>query len=274
MRGKRSNPLFWAAPLTVLLVISLLPYLWIVLASFKARPDLLTQPPRWVFSPTFENYRQILVEKGFDTYLMNSLTIGIASTVIAVTVGTLAAYGFSRFKVPAGNHIFFYVLATRLGPPVAYALPMYLVFFKLGLINLEAGVILAHATFNMVLVIWMMKSFFDEVPREVEEAAYLDGCSHLRVFLSVSMPLSYPGLVTVAIFVLIFSWNELLFALILSAGQMRTMTVMIPSLVLHTGTLWGEVAAASVIQSVPVLIFTFIIQKRLIRGLTFGAIKG
>lgn len=274
MVARRGNRLLWALPLAVLLVVSLLPYLWIVLASFKARPDLLTQPPRWIFPPTLENYRQILVEKGFSIYLTNSLTIGVASTVIAVTVGTLAAYAFSRFRVPAGNHVFFYVLAMRLGPPVAYALPMYLVFFKLGLINLQAGVILAHATFNMVLVIWMMKSFFDEVPREVEEAAYLDGCSHLRVFLSVSLPLSYPGLVTVAIFVLIFSWNELLFSMILSAGQMRTMTVMIPSLVLHTGTLWGEVAAASVIQSIPVLIFTFLIQKRLIRGLTFGAVKG
>lgn len=274
MRVRHGNPYLWAAPLALFLVVSLLPYLWIVLASFKARPDLLTQPPRWIFSPTLENYRQILVEKGFGTYLTNSLTIGVASTLIAITVGTLAAYAFSRFRVPAGNHIFFYVLATRLGPPVAYALPMYLVFFKLGLLNLQAGVVLAHATFNMVLVIWMMKSFFDDVPREVEEAAYLDGCSHFRVFFSMALPLSYPGLVTVAIFVFIFSWNELLFALILSAGQMRTMTVMIPSLVLHTGTLWGEVAAASVVQSIPVLVFTFIIQKRLIRGLTFGAVKG
>jgi len=163
MIARRRNPLLWALPLATLLVVSLLPYLWIVLASFKARPDLLTQPPRWVFLPTLENYRQILVEKGFSVYFMNSLTIGIASTVIAVTVGTLAAYAFSRFRVPAGNHIFFLRLAMRLGPPVAYALPMYLVFFKLGLINLQAGVVLAHATFNMVLVIWMMKSFFDEV---------------------------------------------------------------------------------------------------------------
>ena len=273
MRRTR-NPYVWSVPLVVLLIVCLVPYLWIILASFKARPDLLTRPPKWIFSPTLENYTRLLVEKGFGTYLMNSLTIGISSTLLATTVGTFAAYGFSQFKVPAGNHIFFYVLATRLGPPVAYALPMYLVFFKLGLINLQIGVILAHATFNMVLVIWMMKSFFDDVPREVEEAAYLDGCNHFRVFLSVSLPLCYPGLITVAVFVLIFSWNELLFALILSAGQMRTMTVMIPSLVLHTGTLWGQVAAASVIQSIPVLIFTFFVQKRLISGLTFGAVKG
>ena len=199
---------------------------------------------------------------------------GSSSTLLAVSIGSLAAYGFSRFRIPAGQHLFFCILATRLGPPVAYALPMYLVFFKLGLLNLQAGVIVAHATFNLVLVVWMMKSFFDEVPREVEEAAYLDGCTHFQVFWNVSVPLTWPGLVTVSIFVLLFSWNELLFALILSAGEMRTLTVMIPSLVLHTGTLWGEVAAASVVQSIPVLVFTFLVQKHLVRGLTFGAVKG
>lgn len=270
----RRNPYTWSIPLAVLLITTLIPYIWIVLASFKPEADLLTEPPKWLFPATLGNYREILVDKQFAHYLLNSLIVGCSSTVLAVTVGTLAAYAFSRFKVPAGNHIFFYILATRLGPPVAYALPMYLVFFKLGLLNLRIGVILAHATFNLVLVVWMMKSFFDDVPREVEEAAYLDGCTPFQVFRLVALPLTVPGLVTVAIFVLIFSWNELLFALILSAGQMRTMTVMIPSLVLHTGTLWGQVAAACVIQSLPVLAFTFFIQKHLVRGLTFGAVKG
>lgn len=271
---RRHNPFLWAIPLMLLLVIVLVPYIWIFLASFKGRADLLTAPPKWLFSATLENYRQILTEKDFHTYLINSLIIGVSSSALAVAIGTLAAYAFSRFKVPAGNHIFFYILATRLGPPVAYALPMYLVFFKLGLLNIQAGVILAHATFNLVLVVWMMKSFFDDVPREIEEAAYIDGCRPFQVFWLVALPLTYPGLVTVAIFVFIFSWNELLFALILSAGEMRTLTVMIPSLVLHTGTLWGEVAAASVVQSLPVLIFTFFLQKHLVRGLTFGAVKG
>lgn len=268
------HPVLWFLPLALLLAVSLLPYLWIVLASLKRRADLLSAPPRWLFDPTLENYRQILIEKSFDTYLANSLVIGLSSTLLAVSIGSLAAYGFSRFRIPAGQHLFFCILATRLGPPVAYALPMYLVFFKLGLLNLKAGVIVAHATFNLVLVVWMMKSFFDEVPREVEEAAYLDGCTHFQVFWNVSVPLAWPGLATVSIFVLLFSWNELLFALILSAGEMRTLTVMIPSLVLHTGTLWGEVAAASVVQSIPVLVFTFLVQKHLVRGLTFGAVKG
>lgn len=270
---KRGSLAFWLA-IAVLLGVSLLPYFWLVLTSLKNRPDILVAPPRVLVTPTLQNYSIILGDKGFGGYLTNSLVVGLSSTVLAVGIGTLAAYGFSRFRVPAGNHLFFYILSTRLGPPVAYALPMYLLFYKLGLLSINAGVIIAHATFNLVLVVWMMKSFFDEVPREVEEAAYLDGCSHYQVLWRIALPMALPGLATVAIFVLLFSWNELLFALLLSAGQMRTVTVMIPSLVMHTGTLWGEVAAASVLQTIPVLVFTFLMQKHLVRGLTFGAVKG
>ena len=270
---RRPNPFAFAIPLAVLLVVALFPYIWILLASFKKRIDLITNPPKWIFDPTVINYLTIF-DKGFDQYLINSIIIGFSSTFLAVTVGTLAAYGFSRFKIPAGNHLFFYILATRLGPPVAYALPMYLIFDRLGLVNTYSGVILAHATFNLVIVVWMMKSFFDDVPREIEEAAYLDGCSHYQVFFRIALPMTFPGLVTCAIFVLIFSWNELLFALILTGGETRTLTVMIPSLVLHTGTLWGQVAAASMIQSIPILLFIFFIQRHLVRGLTFGVVKG
>ncbi len=269
----RRGLLGFALPLAVLLSAALLPYVWIVLASFKTRTDLISPTPKWIFEPTGINYADIL-DKGFDGYLLNSIVIGFSSTALTVLVGTLAAYGFSRFRIPAGNHLFFYILATRLGPPVAYALPMYLIFNELGLINTHAGVILAHATFNLVLVVWMMRSFFDDVPREIEEAAYLDGCGHFRVLWRITLPMTLPGLVAVAIFVLIFSWNELLFALILTGGETRPLTVVIPSLVLHTGTQWGQVAAASVVQSIPVLVFIFFIQKQLVQGLTFGAVKG
>jgi multiple sugar transport system permease protein len=270
----KPSPAKFIASLLLLVAVSIIPYVWIVLASFKERKDLLTSPPKWLFSPTLENYREIFFEREFDVFLVNSLIVGAGSTVLAVTIGTMTAYALARFKVPAGDHLFFYILSTRLGPPVAYALPMYLVFFKLNLLNLYAGIIIAHATFNLVLVVWMMRSFFEDVPKEVEEAAMLDGCNPFQVFLYVSVPLAFPGLVAVSIFVLLFSWNELLFSLILSAGQMRTMTVMIPSLVLHTGTLWGQVAAASVIQSIPVILFTYVVQKKLVTGLTFGAVKG
>ena len=168
----------------------------------------------------------------------------------------------------------FYILATRLGPPAAYGVPMYLILDKLGLTNTHIAIILAHATFNLAIIVWMMKSFFDDVPREVEEAAFLDGCSPYGVFYQIALPLAFPGLVASAIFALIFSWNELFFSLILTSGETRTLPVMIPSLAQHTGTQWGQVAAASIIQSIPVLVFIFFIQKWLVQGLTFGAVKG
>jgi len=271
--NRKASPLLWLA-LALIATVALFPYIWIVLTSFKARTDILTTLPVWVKDPSLFNYTNMLFARGFDSYLMNSAVVGLSSTAIALTVGTLAAYAFTHYKVPAGNHLFFYILATRLGPPVAYALPMYFLFSKLGLLKSQVGVIVAHATFNLVLVVWMMKTFFEEIPAEIEEAARLDGCTEWQLFSKICLPISLPGLVTAAIFIFIFSWNELLFALILSAGKATTLPAMIPSLAMHTGTLWGEVAAAAVVQTVPVIIFTFIAQKHLIRGLTFGAVKG
>jgi len=246
---------------------------WIFLTSFKGRSDIMNTTPQWVFDPSAINYAAIF-GKDFDLYLANSMIVGFSSTSICVVIGTLAAYCFSRYKVPAGDHIFFYILATRLGPPAAYGVPMYLILDKLGLTNTHIAIILAHATFNLVIIVWMMKSFFDDVPKEVEEAAFLDGCNAYRVFYKIALPLAFPGLVAASIFALIFSWNELFFSLMLTTGETRTLPVMIPSLAQHTGTQWGQVAAASIIQSVPVLVFIFFIQKWLVRGLTFGAVKG
>ncbi len=271
--NRRPSPIFWAV-LVLIAVVALFPYLWIVLTSFKARTDILTTPPVWLNEPTWFNYWNMLFERGFEAYLWNSVVIGISSTLLALVVGTLAAYAFSHYRIPAGNHLFFYILATRLGPPVAYALPMYFLFSNLGLLQSQVGVIVAHATFNLVLVVWMMKTFFDDIPAEVEEAARLDGCSEWLMFSRVSLPMALPGLVTAAIFIFIFSWNELLFAMILSAGKFSTLPAMIPSLAMHTGTMWGEVAAAAVVQTIPVIVFTFVAQRHLIRGLTFGAVKG
>jgi multiple sugar transport system permease protein len=265
--------LFYPLPVALVLFATVFPYLWILLASFKRHEDLFSRPVKWLFQPTVESYVAIF-DKGFDLFLLNSVIVGVSSTVLCLTIGTFAAYGFSRHKIPAGNHLFFYILATRLGPPIAYALPMYLIFDRIGIANSHIGVVLAHATFNLVLVVWMMKSFFDDIPREVEEAAFLDGCGPFRVFFKIALPMTYSGLAAVSIFVLIFSWNELLFALILTGGENRTLTAMIPSLVGHPKGLWPQVAAACMIQSVPVLVFIFFVQRYLVRGLTFGAVKG
>ena len=260
-------------PLTVVLFVAVAPYAWIVYASFKSYDELFSKPAVWTLNFTVDAYQQ-LFEKGFLTYLLNSVIVGVSSTLLCLFIGTMAAYSFSRYKIPGRNHIFMTILATRLGPPVAYALPMYLIFDRLGLANSHIGLILAHTTFNLVLVVWMMKSFFDEVPIEIEEAAQLDGCGPFKTFFEIALPLTFTGLVSVAIFVLIFSWNELLFALILTSNEDRTLTAMLPTLVGHPRGLWPQVATAAVIQTLPVLIFIFFVQKHLVRGLTLGAVKG
>ena len=264
---------FYLVPVAIAVSVALLPYIWIVLASFKSHEVLFSRPVVWFFDIDMGAY-EALLQKGFAVYLLNSVLVGFASTALCLFIGTLAAYCFSRYKVPCGNHIFFTILATRLGPPVAYALPMYLIFDRFGLSNSHIGLVLAHTTFNLVLVVWMMKSFFDEVPIEVEEAAELDGCGPFRILFQITLPMCFAGLVSVAIFVLIFSWNELLFALILTSNENRTLTAMLPTLVGHPKGLWPQVAAASVIQTLPVLVFIFFVQKHLVRGLTFGAVKG
>jgi len=173
---QRTNLLTIFIPLFILLSVVTIPYIWIILTSFKTRPDIMSTTPVWLFQPSWGNYVEIF-HKDFGLYLTNSIIIGFSSTIICVTIGTLAAYCFSRYKVFAGDHLFFYILATRLGPPAAYGVPMYLILDKLGLTNTHIAIILAHATFNLAIIVWMMKSFFDDVPKEVEEAAYLDGCN-------------------------------------------------------------------------------------------------
>lgn len=263
---------FYFSLISITLVI-LAPYLWMVLTSLKTKSMLFSSPPVVIFEPTLKNYVSIFILKGYWKYLLNSLIIALSATFLTIFIGTPCAYAFSRFKIKGDQHLFFAILTTRMAPPIAIALPMYILFSKFGLIDTHIAVILAHTTFNLVLVVWVMKGFFDEIPIEIDESAFVDGCTEFMAYRKIILPLAAPGLVTVSIFCFIFSWNELLFSLILTAEKSRTLPVSIPSLVQHTGTLWGEVAAVASVATLPVLIFTFIVQKYLVRGLSFGAIK-
>ena len=263
---------FYLAIIAIALVV-LTPYLWMVLTSFKSKAVLRTSPPVMLFNPTLENYASFFVEKGYAKYLANSIIIALSATFLTVSIGTPCAYAFSRFKMKSGNQLFFAILTTRMAPPIAVALPMYIMFSKFGLIDTHLAVILAHTTFNLVRVVWVMKGFFDEIPREIDESALIDGCTDFQAYRRVVLPLAAPGLVAVSVFTFIFSWNELLFALILSGERSRTLPVLIPTLTPHTGTIWGEVAAVATVETIPVIIFTFLVQRHLVRGLSFGAVK-
>lgn len=262
------------AAIIVVLVLLLLPYLWIIMTSFKTRLDALADVPVWIFTPTFDHYPEVFIDKGYLPLVWNSIIVAVLGTTLSLIVGAPAAYVFARFDFRGKEDLFFFFLTTRMAPPISVVVPMFLLFTTLGITDKPIAVILAHTTFNLSLVVWMMRGFFSDIPREIDEAAMMDGHSQFGTFLKVLVPLAAPGLAATAVLCFILSWNEFLYAFILVAFEGRTLTVGIPGLVTPHGTLWGQVAAVAVVATLPIIVFTFLVQKHLVRGLTFGAVKG
>jgi multiple sugar transport system permease protein len=263
----------WAV-LLVAVVVALTPYVWMVLASFKNRVDLLSSVPKWSFAPTLANYPAVFIDKEYWPLAINSVLISVSSTVLCIVIGAPAAYGFARSGFPGKEDLFFFFLTTRMAPPISIAVPLFLFFTALGLIDTIYAVVIAHTSFNLSLVVWMMRGFFAEIPKEIDEAAMMDGRSRLGAFFLVVAPLAAPGIGATAVLCFILSWNEFLYAFILVAFEGRPLTVGIPGLVTPHGTLWGQVAAVAIVATLPIVLFTFLVQKQLVRGLTFGAVKG
>lgn len=262
------------AVLLAVLAVALTPYLWILLTSFKSRLDALASVPVWFFTPTFEHYPAVFLDKGYLPLVGNSALVALASTALSLLIGVPAAYVFARHEFPGKEDLFFFFLTTRMAPPVSVAVPMFLLFTALAITDTPLAVILAHSTFNLSLVVWTMRGFFAEIPREIDEAAQMDGHSPLGAFLRLLVPLAAPGIAATAILCFILSWNEFLYAFVLVAFEGRTLTVGIPGLVTPHGTLWGQVAAVAVVATLPIILFSLLVQKHLVRGLTFGAVKG
>ena len=262
------------AAVVVILIVALTPYLWILLTSFKTRIDALSDTPVWLFTPTFDHYPTVFLDKGYLPLLWNSVVVASATTALSLAVGVPAAYVFARHSFPAKEDLFFVFLTTRMAPPISVVVPMFLLFSAIGITDRPLAVILAHSTFNLSLVVWMMRGFFADIPREIDEAAMMDGHSRAGMFLKILVPLAAPGLAATAVLCFIMSWNEFLYAFILAAFEGRTITVGIPGLITPHGTLWGQVAAVAVVATLPIIVFTFLVQRHLVRGLTFGAVKG
>jgi multiple sugar transport system permease protein len=262
------------AVVIAVLVIALAPYIWIVLTSFKTRVDALADTPIWIFTPTFDHYPKVFIDKGYLPLAWNSAIVALSTTALSLVVGAPAAYVFARHRFAGQEDLFFFFLTTRMAPPIAIVVPMFLLFTELGITDKLIAVIIAHTSFNLSLVVWMMRGFFADIPREVDEAAQLDGLSRAGTFLRVLVPMAAPGLAASAILCFILSWNEFLYAFILVAFEGRTLTVGIPGLITPHGTLWGQVAAVAVIATLPIIAFTVLVQRHLVRGLTFGAVKG
>ena len=209
----------------------------------------------------------------FAPRFVNSLIIAFGSTALSVLLGTAAAYAFSRFKVPFKDDLLFFILSTRMMPPIAVAIPIYLMYRELGLSDTKLGMILLYTAVNASLAVWLLKGFIDEIPREYEEAAMVDGYTRLQAFFKVVLPQATTGIVATAIFCLIFAWNEYAFAVLLTSGEAQTAPPFIPIIIGEGGQDWPAVAAGTTIVLIPILAFTIVLRKHLLRGITFGAVR-
>ena len=259
--------------LIVISLAALLPYIWLLLTSIKNRVDIFTIPPKWIFKPTFNHYKVAFLEKGFSLNFYNTIIISVASTAIVMVIGVPCAYAFSRFKLKGDVFTFFSFLLSRMTPIIVVAVPIYLLMRTYHLLGTRLAVILCHTIYNISYVIWMMKGFFDVVPRDLDDAALIDGNGLFGAFFRITLPLTAPGLASTAIFCVVMSWNEFLYAFIFSSRTSQTLAVAVPALVTPRGTFWGQIAAVAAVTTIPVLIFSFTIQKYMVKGLTMGAVK-
>jgi len=269
----------WANILKVTLIIlvtliSLIPFLWIVMSAFKDRMEIMSPTLKLFFKPTLSNFKEAFGSGGFSIYLRNSLIVAISNVVLCLITGIPAAYSFSRYYILGAKHLFFYVLTTRMCPGIAIGLPLYVLFDRLSLLGTTPGIILAHVTFNLALVIYLMKSLFDAIPKEVDRAALVDGYSEWQVFTRVILPIAKPSIMATAFLAFIYSWNEFLFAMLLGGQTARTLPASFPGLVTALGTYWGQLCAAATVVAIPVIILALFVQKYLVQGLTLGAVKG
>jgi multiple sugar transport system permease protein len=258
--------------------------LWIILTAFKTHNDALAIPPKWFFTPTLENFISVFsrtyikgqqaVDTGFDLFFFNSIFVAGTSVLLALIIGTMAAYAFSRYPLKGNDTYLFIILTTRMLPPIVVIIPIFLMFRISGLSGTYIGIILLYTAFNLPFTVWMMKSFFDELSTDVEDAARIDGSSERRVFFKICMPQVKAGIAATAVFGLILTWNEFLFALLLTGVETRTVPVgMAQTIGGDIGVRWGLLAAIETLFLIPVFVVTFALQQHLLRGVTFGTIK-
>ncbi len=264
--------------------IYFIPVLWIILTAFKSHTDALSIPPKFIFTPTLDNFVGVFsrsyqaggeaIDTKFDLFFFNSIFIAGTSVLIALIIGTLAAYAFSRWPLKGNDTYMFIILTTRMLPPIIVIIPIFLMFRVTGLSGSYIGIILLYAAFNLPFTIWMMKSFFDEIPTEVEDAARVDGSSETKIFFKICLPQVKAGIAATAVFGLILTWNEYLFALLLTGIETRTVPVaMATTIGGDIGVRWGLLAAIETLFLIPVVLVTFLLQNQLLRGVTFGTIK-
>ena len=252
----------------------LFPIFWMITSSLKTRPDLFAMPPKWLFSPTLQYYLASFQNEEFTRAVRNSLFITAITVICSLTIGSFAAYAFARFRFRFSTAMGFSLIIARMVPPIVFVVPLFLMLDKIHLRNTYGGLVLIFTAFNLPFTVWMLRSFFEDVPMELEEAAWIDGASRLHAFVKIIVPVTAPGMAATAVFAALLAWNEFLFALLMGGPNTTTLPVYLSGFMGEHGVDWGGIMATATIAVVPPVIFAMLVQRNLIKGLTLGAVKG
>jgi multiple sugar transport system permease protein len=268
-----NRPSRWTGPLVWLIVLlALFPFLWLVTMSFKSPDDIFAGASRLLFSPTLDNYRALLNAQ-FLWSFANSAITSVVSTSLALLIGVPGAYALARAKGGKSRTISMLILLSRMAPPIAFTIPYFLVYRYTDLLDTRTGLILIYLTFNLSLVVWLMRGFFEGIPPALEEAAWIDGASLIKTFMVIVLPLCGPALVTTAILCFLYSWNDFFFALILTRSNASTAPIQVVNFMNYEGWEWGKIAAGGTLIMLPVLLFSLLMRRFLVSGMTAGAVK-
>lgn len=260
--------------ITGLVSFSLFPIFWIVTTSFKQRIDVYTEKPVLLFKATLESYRRVFEHQDFFRYLFNSFAVATSTTLIIMYFGALGAYALTRWKFYGYNWVSLAIIAARMFPPIALLPSFFLLASRLGVVDTRQVLIFAHSTYGLPFIIFMLAGFFRQIPRDLDEAALIDGCSYFSLFNRIMLPSVAPGLAATAILSFVWSWNEFLFALVLTRASSKTLPVVISEFIGFVQVDWQGLTAMATLLIVPSVVITFFTQRYLVRGLTAGAVKG
>ena len=259
----------------VALIFFIFPFYWLVSTSFKVYYEQFSYPPTFIpGQAVLTNYWTGLVDLWGIKGITDSSIVASFNTLLVVAIATPAAYSLARFKFKRSESLATWILSSRMLPPIAVAIPLFLLWRMVGWLDTYQALVFTYAAFNLPFAVWMMKGFFEDLPKDMEESAMVDGCSTFTAFVRVALPLTTPALVATALFCFIFSWNEFMFAVVLTRWTVKTLPVVIPGLVMGHSILWGAICAVTLIGVLPEILIVLFLQRYLVRGLTLGAIRG
>ena len=264
------NIIFYLIVAGIALVV-LFPFLWMLSSSFKTQVDIISWPPKFIFTPTLQNYLKVFGEQNFLKYFFNSTIVGAVSVGLSLILGLPAAYSIARY---AQKKLAVFILLARLMPGISFLMPWYIIFSRLNLMDSYVALILSHMLIALPIVVWIMSTYFSTIPREMEESAMVDGATRQYAFFAIILPLSGPGIITATTLSFIFSWNNFMFSQVLSMEKTKTLPIAVYNFVSYAEVDWGGVMAAAVAIMAPAIILTMIFQKYVVKGLTMGAVKG